>query len=353
MVLLGVDPHKDTHTVVAVDHTGRQLDQTTVAARTLGHGELLGWARRRWPDDRVWAVEDCRHVTGRLERDLLAAGERVVRVPPRLMAGARQAVPALGKSDPIDALAVARAALREPDLPTAGHDQASWEVRLLVDHREHLVAERTRTINRLRWHLHQLDPDLEHAARRLLGPSLDRVAAWLAGAPWSVQVAICQELTAAVTTLTARIDRLTEQLRQRVAQLAPQLLSLPGCAVLTAAKLLAETAGVARFRSEACFAMHAGVAPSQSARDGPTATGSVVAATGSSMPQSTASLSPSFAWPAPARATTDDGAPRVTAPVTPSARSSDASPGLSTSSSSSPSCGYEQQLLPSLDRGAT
>jgi Transposase len=126
MVLLGVDPHKDTHTVVAVDQAGRELDQATVAGRILGHAELLGWAPHRWPDQRVWAVEDCRHVTGRLERDLLAAGERVVRVPPRLMAGARQAVRALGTSDPIDALAVARAALREPDLPTAGHDQASW-----------------------------------------------------------------------------------------------------------------------------------------------------------------------------------------------------------------------------------
>jgi transposase len=158
MVLLGVDPHKDTHTGLAVDQAGRQLGQTTVAARTLGHGELLGWACQRWPEERLWAVEDCRHVTGRLERDLLAAGERVVRVPPRLMAGARHAVRALGKSDPIDALAVARAALREPNLPTAGHDQASWEVKLLVDHREHLVAERTRAINRLRWHLHRLDP---------------------------------------------------------------------------------------------------------------------------------------------------------------------------------------------------
>jgi transposase len=115
-------------------------------------------------------VEDGRHVTGRLERDLLAAGERVVGVPPRLLAGARHAVGALGKSDPIDALAVARAALGEPDLPTAGHDQASWEVKLLVDQREHLIAEPTRTSNRLRWHLHQLDPDLEHAPRRLPGP---------------------------------------------------------------------------------------------------------------------------------------------------------------------------------------
>jgi transposase len=261
MVLLGVDPHKDTHTVVTVDQAGRQLGQTTVAARTLGHAELLGWARHHWPGERVWAVEDCRHVTGRLERDLLAAGERVVRVPPRLMAGARQAVRALGKSDPIDALAVARAALREPNLPTAGHDQASWEVKLLVDHREQLIAERTRAINRLRWHLHQLDPDLERAPRRLPGPSLDQIAAWLAGTPSSVQIAICQELTAKIQTLTIRIDQLGRDLRTRVAQLAPNLLSLPGCGVLTAAKLIAETAGVARFRSEACFAMHAGVAP--------------------------------------------------------------------------------------------
>jgi transposase len=201
MVLLGVDPHKDTHTVVAVDPAGRQLDQRTVPARTLANGELVGWARMHWPD-RLWAVEDCRHVTGRLERDLLAAGERVVRVPPRLMAGARQAVRVQGKSDPIDALAVARAALREPTLPVAHHDQASWEVRLLVDHREHLVAERTRQINRLRWHLHQLDPDLEHATRRLPGPGLGRITAWLAQAAADagsvVQVRICQAQVTAI-----------------------------------------------------------------------------------------------------------------------------------------------------------
>jgi transposase len=169
------------------------------------------------------------------------------------------------KSFPLDALAVARAALREPDLPTAGHDQASWEVKLLVDHREHLVGERTRTINRLRWHLHQLDPDLEHATRRLPGPGLRRIAAWLQhpadDAGSLVQVRICQAQVTAIQGLTDQIDQLDRQLRQQVARLAPSLLSLPGCGPLTAAKLIAETAGVARFRSEACFAMHAGVAP--------------------------------------------------------------------------------------------
>jgi transposase len=181
------------------------------------------------------------------------------------MAGAGKAVRTQGKSDPIDALAVARAALREPTLPVAQHDQASWEVRLGVDHREHLVAEPTRTINRLRWHLHQLDPDLEHSTRRLPGPGLGPITARLdqaaADAGCLVQVTICQAQVTAIQALTDQIGQLDRQLRQRVVRLAPSLLSLPGCGPLTAAKLIAETAGVARFRSEACFAMHAGVAP--------------------------------------------------------------------------------------------
>ena len=103
----------------------------------------------------------------RLERALLAAGERVVRVPPKLMAGARSSARTRGKSDPIDALAIARAALREPDLPVACHDGTSRELKLLVDHREDLVTERTRMQNRLRWHLHELDPELDVPARGL------------------------------------------------------------------------------------------------------------------------------------------------------------------------------------------
>jgi transposase len=283
MVLFGIDPHKDPHTVVAIDQAGRQLDQTRVAARTLGHGELVGWARMRWPD-RLWAVEDCRHVSGRLERDLLAAGERVVRVPPRLMAGARQAVRVQGKSDPIDAVAVARAALREPTLPVAQHDQASWEVKLLVDHREHLVAERTRQINRVRWHLHQLNPDLEQATRRLPGPGLGRISAWLAQAADAasvVQVRICQAHVTAIQALGDQIGELDRQLRQRVAQQAPSLLSLPGCGPLTAAKLLAETAGWPGSALRPALPGTPGWPRSRSAPAAPTVIGCLGAATGS------------------------------------------------------------------------
>lgn len=116
-VTLGVDPHKASHTVVATDPVGRQLAHTTSrGTRPSDHQQLIGWARQRWPE-RTWAVEDCRHVAGRLLGDLLAAGEQVVLVPPRLMAQARQASRVPGKSDPIDALAVARAALQEPSCP--------------------------------------------------------------------------------------------------------------------------------------------------------------------------------------------------------------------------------------------
>jgi transposase len=134
MVTLGVDAHKRSHTVVAADEQGRKIGQVTVTATSAGHLRVLGWASQ-WPE-RTWAIEDCRHLSRRLERDLLAAGEPVVRVPPKLMAGARRQARTPGKSDPIDALAVARAALREPGLPVARLDGVEREVRLLTDHRE-------------------------------------------------------------------------------------------------------------------------------------------------------------------------------------------------------------------------
>ena len=142
MVTLGVDAHKRTHTVVAVDQHGRQLAVKTIGTNTRDHLGLLTWAEKISDGDALlWAVEDCRHLSRRLERDLLAAGQAIVRVPPKLMANARDSARTYGKSDPIDALAVARAAQREPDLPAARLDGLDREVRLLTDHRESLVAE--------------------------------------------------------------------------------------------------------------------------------------------------------------------------------------------------------------------
>jgi transposase len=164
-VTLGVDAHQRTHTIVAVDENGSELGQQTVVATSAGHLEGLRWAGQ-W-SERRWAIEDCRHLSRRPTTALLVAWEAMLRVPPTLMAGARRSARTWGKSDPIDALAVARAVLREPDLPVARLDGPARELRLLVDHREDLVAERTRIENRLRWHLHELQPGEEPPARSL------------------------------------------------------------------------------------------------------------------------------------------------------------------------------------------
>jgi transposase len=260
MVTFGIDAHKRTHTVVAVDDVGRQLAAKTTASTTAGHLELLAWAQSQG-GQRSWAVEDCRHVSRRLERDLLVAGERIVRVPPKLMAGARRSARTYGKSDPIDALAVARAALREPDLPTARLDGPERELRLLVDHREDLVGERVRAMARLRWHLHELDPGWEPAPR-----SLDRPKTWatiesrLAGIDTLV-ARLARDLVERCRQLTIDINQLRAEITARITPVAPALLAICGCGPLTAAKIVAETAGVDRFRSAAAYARHNGTAP--------------------------------------------------------------------------------------------
>lgn len=261
MVTLGIDAHKRSHTVVAVDDLGRELGtKTTTATTTAEHLELLRWAER-FDGERSWAVEDCRHLSRRLEADMLAAGERIVRVPPKLMAHARDAARTYGKSDPIDALAVARAALQHPDLPAAQLDGPSRELRLLVDHREDLVNERTRCINRLRWHLHELEPGWDPTARSLTSyKNIDRVAVRLAGMDGMV-ARIAAEIAGQVRDLTIKERALEREITTRVAVLAPALLSLVGVGALTAAKIVAEVADVRRFRSKDAFARHNGTAP--------------------------------------------------------------------------------------------
>src|SRR5215207_8182658 len=156
MIVIGVDVHKHSLTAVAVDEVGRTLAEVTAGDERA----VLAWSASL-PAGRLWALEDCRQLTRALERELLGAGEELVRVPPKLMAAERRAGRLRGKSDPIDALAVARAALREPRLSRPRPDEQPFrELKLLVDHRDDLVDERRRAQQRLRWHLHQLDRSL-------------------------------------------------------------------------------------------------------------------------------------------------------------------------------------------------
>jgi transposase len=259
MIVIGLDVHKQSVTAVAVDEAGRPLDEKVIA---VGSEELLDWAAAL-DDERLWAVEDCRQLTRWLERQLLGVGEDLVRVPPKLTVPERRAGRTRGKSDPIDALAIARAAIREPRLSRPRADERVYrEIKLLVDHREDLVDQRRRTQQRLRWHLHQLDPTYAVPLRMLSRAShLERVNRWLARREQELQVRLARELVSTIRSLNRAVGELDQELEQRTVEVAPALLELPGCAAVTAAKLLAEIGPVNRFKSDAQLARHSGVAP--------------------------------------------------------------------------------------------
>jgi len=264
MIVIGTDTHKRTHTCAAVfAQTGQLAGELTASAREPGFRELLAWGRSL-DEERIWAIEDCRHVSGSLERFLVASGERVVRVPPKLMGQSRRGERSAGKSDPIDALAIARAALREgpQTLPAAYLDEDAMQVKLLLDHREDLVKARSEDQCRLRWHLHDLWPELELPAGcldRIVW--LDRLGRRLSRAEQSTRVGVARELVREIRRRTRRAAELEREIGALVKAQAPELLDLEGCGALTAAKLIAETAGAERLVSDAKFARLAGVAP--------------------------------------------------------------------------------------------
>jgi transposase len=266
MIVIGVDTHKRSHLLVALDAaTGATRGQLRISATDDGTLQALRFATEL-DEVRVWAVEDCRHVSGRLERGLLASGDRVVRVAPGLTETSRRAVREPGKSDPIDATAIARAALREgiDTLPVAHLDEQALEIRTLNDYRDQIVKERSRLACRLRWHLVQIAPDLEAglAPASLDHPRVrDRVARRLARLPRSPQVRVAKLILKRIGQITVEERELRAEIKTLIEAHCPALLAEHGCGPVTAAIIIGHTAGAKRFPTDACFARHAGTAP--------------------------------------------------------------------------------------------
>jgi transposase len=266
MIVIGADIHKSTHALAAVSGDGGVVaGELEIRADGSGHRSALRWARELDPE-RVWAIEDCRHLSRHIEQALITAGERVVRVAPKMMGQARRGEREPGKSDQIDARAVARAVVREgvERFPAAFLDERALEIRLLADHRSDLIAERTKQINRLRWHLVDLCPELEAQipARRLdSGVMLDRIARRLRREERTARVRVALELLASIRSSSRRADQIERELRALIVAYRPALLAEQGLGVLTAATLIGRTAGAERFASDAQFARQAGVAP--------------------------------------------------------------------------------------------
>ena len=266
MIVIGVDTHKGSHALSAVDEgTGRVRGSREIKAHDAGHLTAVRWARGLDPE-RVWAIEDCRHVSRRLEQALLAAGERVIRVAPKMMGASRQGERERGKSDEIDAQAVSRAVVKDgvDRFPTAYLDERAMEIRLLSDHREDLVRERTRMQNRLRWHLLELCPELEaQLPRGALSDlrQLQRLDRRLRRIVPSVRLRVAREELAHIRALTRQAQQLERELLGLIVAYRPRLLQEQGCGTLSAALLIGRTAGAERFRSDACFGRQSGTAP--------------------------------------------------------------------------------------------
>jgi transposase len=168
VVTIGIDPHKASHTAVALDPEGVTLGQLRVVADKSMLGRLCRWAAG-WPQ-RVWAIEGAGGLGRLLAQQLVAAGETVIDVPSALAARARVLQSGHGrKTDGIDARNVAAVAQHRSDLQPVRADDHIAVLRLLSDRRDELTAERRRTINRLHRLLRDLRPGGAPAALRRSG----------------------------------------------------------------------------------------------------------------------------------------------------------------------------------------
>jgi transposase len=339
MIVLGADMHKRSHTVAAVGQsTGELVGDKTIPVGDRGFAAALDWASGLG-DNRVWALEDCRHVSGSFERFLLVHGERVVRVATRLMAGERRAGRDRGKSDRIDALAVARAALREglERLPIAELCGVELDIRLLVDHRERLVRMRTALYNDLLWHLHDLWPEQTFPGCALLSKKWTAtIGRRLARAEQIARVRIARDELRHLRELSETIDALEAEVADLVAEVAPQLLAEPGFGPLTAGNSSARSPARSASPPTPSSPARAASRRSRSARATPTATASTAAATARSTPPFTASRSPARAVTPRPRPTSTANEPRAKPAPRPSAASNATSPAASGTYSSRP-----------------
>src|SRR5215208_6451128 len=225
MIVLGADTHKRSHTIAAVAAaTGELLGEQTIQVGRRGFDGLLRWARSL-DGERVWRLEDCRHVSGSLERFLIERGERVLRIPTHLTAKARRSARQRGKSDPIDALNVARAALQEglESFPAAQLDGPELDLRLLVEHCERLVRHRVELKSTLLWHLHDLWPELRLPGGALFSKKWStRIGRRLARAEQTMRVRIARDELRRLRELTLAIRQLEREVIGLVTRIGPQ-----------------------------------------------------------------------------------------------------------------------------------
>jgi transposase len=260
MVFIGVDSHKATFAVCVVDELGRELAHEQFANTREGHEQLLGWVRETAPAPRRFGVESTGWIAFALAQFLLDEGEQVCDVRGTLTDRQRKKLRGGGKSDPRDALAIARVVARE-QLPPLRIDMEARELKLLCDYRAQLVSERTRTANRLHNDLLMLRPGYERQVPALVARAHLDAAEALLEDDECVQAALARRRLARLLDLDAELRELERQLRARVKATGSGLVSHAGISYLSAARIIGEVGDLRRIPSKSHFARLNGTAP--------------------------------------------------------------------------------------------
>jgi len=258
MTAVGIDTHKDSLAACVVDELGAPLAERTFANDARAHAALFAWVQAEAPAATI-GIEGSSRYGAAAARFLLAHGAFVREVPPQLTHRERGRTRLPGKSDPGDALAIARVAARERALPPVRLGDRTVDIGLLVQAREDAVTEAVRVRNRLHADLVLLVPGYSASVGNLVSLRNRQRAATMLRRRSGVQVDLARARLARLRVL----DREAKTFEARIGELvgAHPLLEMHGVGLLTAAKLIAEAGDVRRFHSVDAFAMLAGVAP--------------------------------------------------------------------------------------------
>jgi transposase len=257
---VGIDSHKRTLAVAVVDEAGRQLGFEGFANDPKGHAKLAGWLSPYQP--RRIGIEGSGHLGRAASAWLVDAGFDVREVPCEHTVRERRRRAGKGKTDPIDALAIARVTAREETLvPARCKDDQAEELRILSDYRRQLVTERIRLVNRIHADLVIVAPGYKDKVPALSRPTQVAAARRLLHGKSSVRVELIRRRLDRVTAIDRESIQLKARLEALVAATGSTLMTLPGVGIVTAARILGETGDVRRFRDHNAYASANGTAP--------------------------------------------------------------------------------------------
>ncbi len=256
----GIDSHKDTLAVAVIDGGGRAVTVRQLPNDPAGFTALADLA----VEHRVerMGIEGSTNFGWAAAMHLLEAGLSVVEVPPLLTSRERLSRPGQGKTDPVDAVSIARITAREENLPTVRPmDGLPADLRVLMDYREQLIEERTAIVNRVHTDLGWLRPGYQHRLPRLTSPSHLRAALALLENDSSVRATVTRARLQRLLEIQAELAGLREQIAALVQQSGTSLTGIYGVGVFVAARILAEVIDVRRYPSRHAFAAANGSAP--------------------------------------------------------------------------------------------